>query len=164
MLVEYLFLTGKVKALSFQFSYGLHPWPGTSACVRVLSDGSIGLDGNILTRTYKQLGDLGTYSWFKILWQYSSVYKVKIEFSPKYLLGPTCWGKRPLVELLIEHGYRGVLLQHLNRFRKFHYVHSLADILCANGCSVDPAIFSTIPGHNLRTFSWEQPTSADFDA
>lgn len=49
----------------------------------------VGLDGNILMRTYKQFGDLATHSWFKILWQYSSLYKVKIKFSPKYLLGPT---------------------------------------------------------------------------
>jgi hypothetical protein len=55
-------------------------------------------------------------------------------------------------------------LERLNRVRKFHCVHSLADILCADGTTVDPAIFSTSPGHSSRTFSWEQPTRADFEA
>ena len=63
----------------------------------------------------------------------------------------------------MDHGYKGIALERLNRVRNFHCVHSLADILCADGRSVDPAVFSTTPGHSLRTFSWEQPTQADFD-
>jgi hypothetical protein len=102
--------------------------------------------------------------WFKVLWQYSSLYKVKIEFNHKYLLGPTHQGDKPLIELFIEHGYKGMVLESLNRVPKFHCVHSLADILCADGHNVDPAIFLTMPGHSLKTFSWEQPTKADFDA
>jgi hypothetical protein len=124
----------------------------------------VGLDGNILTRSYKHFGDLASHSWFKVLWQYSSLYKVKIEFNHKYLLGPTHQGDKPLIELFIEHGYKGVVLECLNRVRKFHCVHSLADILCVDGHNVDPAIFLTMPGHSLRIFSWEQPTKADFDA
>jgi hypothetical protein len=64
----------------------------------------VGLDGNIITRSYTQLGDLASHSWFKVLWQYSSLYKVKIKFNPKYLLGSTRQGDKPLIELLIEHG------------------------------------------------------------
>ena len=124
----------------------------------------VGLDGNILTRPYQRFGDLASHSWFKVLWQYSSLYKVKIEFNPTYLLGPTRHGDKPLIQLFMDYGYKGVALERLNRVRKFHCVHSLADILCADGCNVDPAIFSTNPGHSLRTFSWEQPTQADFDA
>jgi hypothetical protein len=30
----------------------------------------VGLDGNILTRSYKQLQELASHSWFKVLWQY----------------------------------------------------------------------------------------------
>ena len=124
----------------------------------------VGLDGNVLTRSYEKLGHLASHSWFKVLWQYSSLYKVQIALDPKYLLTPTRQGDKPLVELFIEHGYKGVALERLNRVRRFHCVHSLADILCADGITVDPAIFSTSPGHSSRTFSWEQPTKADFEA
>jgi hypothetical protein len=122
------------------------------------------LDGNILTRSYKQFSNLASHSCFKVLWQYSSLYKVKIEFNPKYLLGPTRQGNKTLIELFIEHGYKGVVLERLNRVRKFHCVHFLANILCADGYNLDPAIFSTTPGHSLRTFSWEQRTQANLDA
>ncbi len=124
----------------------------------------VGLDGNILTRSYKRFGDLASHSWFKVLWQYSSLSKVKIEFNPTYLLGPTRHCDKPLIQLFMDHGYKGVALERLNRVRKFHCVHSLADILCADGYNVDPAIFSSTPGYSLRTFSWEQPTQADFYA
>jgi hypothetical protein len=59
----------------------------------------VGLDGNILTRSYQRFGDLASHSWFKVLWQYSSLYKVKIEFNPTYLLGPTHHGDKPLIQL-----------------------------------------------------------------
>jgi hypothetical protein len=124
----------------------------------------VGLDGNILTRSYNRFSYLASHSWFKVLWQYSSLYKVKIKFEPKYLLGPTRQGDKLLIELFIERGYKGVALERLNRVRKFHCVHSLADILCADRSTVDPAIFSTSSGHSTHTFSWEQPTKADFDA
>jgi hypothetical protein len=62
----------------------------------------VGLDGNILTRSYDRFGYLASHSWFKVLWQYSSLYKVKIEFESKYLLGPTRQGDKTLVELFIE--------------------------------------------------------------
>jgi hypothetical protein len=64
----------------------------------------------------------------------------------------------------MDYGYKGVALERLNRVWKFHCVHSLADILCADGYNVDPAIFLSTPGYSLRTFSWEQPTQADFYA
>ncbi len=46
----------------------------------------LGLNGNILTRSYKQFSDLASHSWFKILWEYLSLYKVKVEFNPKFLI------------------------------------------------------------------------------
>jgi hypothetical protein len=70
----------------------------------------VGVDGHILTRSYQRFGDLASHSWFNVLWQYSSLYKVKIKFNPKYLLSPTRHGNKPLIELFMDHGYKGVAL------------------------------------------------------
>ena len=47
--------------------------------------------------------------------------------------------------------------------RKYYRVHSLADVLCADGITVDPASFSRRPCPSSRTFSWERPTPSDFE-
>jgi hypothetical protein len=122
----------------------------------------VGLDGNILTRSYKQLQELASHSWFKVLWQYTAQYKVKIEFHKQFLIPPTRRGDVALMELFIKLDYSTDQLVRLNRVRKFHRVHSLADILSADGKTVEPAVLTTRQRHSTRTFSWEQPTKADF--
>jgi hypothetical protein len=122
----------------------------------------VGLDGNIFTCSYKQLQELASHSWFKVLWQYASQYKVSITFNKKFLIPPTRKGDAALMELFIKQGYTTDLLVRLNRVRKYHKVHSLADILGADWKSVEPIILTTRQRHSNRKFSWEQPTKADF--
>ena len=45
----------------------------------------------------------------------------------------------------------------LNIYRKFKQVHSLADITCCDGQSIDPKVVLHIPGGSSRTFSYEKP-------
>lgn len=122
----------------------------------------IGLNGNIFSRPYSKLKDLATHSWFKLLWQYASKYDVHIEMKPQFCLKPTRLGDIALMELFISRGYSAPSLVSLNRVRKYYKVHSLADILLADGKTVNASIVTRQQLKSSRTFSWEQPTPSDF--
>jgi hypothetical protein len=123
----------------------------------------IGLNGNILTRSFPDLEHLATHSWFKILWHYASTYDVKINFHQRFHIPPTRLNDISIVEFFLRNGISGTNLEILNCVRKFFHVHSLADILRADGTTIDTIIFSRRPLPSLRTFSWEKPTLSDFD-
>eukprot|EP00956_Cyclotella_meneghiniana_P011639 scaffold16376_cov42-Cyclotella_meneghiniana.AAC.4 len=112
----------------------------------------VGLDGNVLTRNFDRFQHLATHSWFKILWQYADRYELSITFNCRFNLGPIRRGDMALMELFARFGYGSDSMEILNRCRRFHCVHSLADILRADGKTIDPS---------SRLFSWEQPTQSD---
>ena len=91
----------------------------------------VGLDGNILTRKYDKFHHLATHSWFKILWQYADKYELSITFNHRFNLGPIRHGDMALMYLFDRLGYSSDSMEILNRCRRFHRVHSLADILRA---------------------------------
>eukprot|EP00956_Cyclotella_meneghiniana_P008313 scaffold11103_cov25-Cyclotella_meneghiniana.AAC.3 len=66
-----------------------------------------------------------------------------------------------LMYLFDRLGYSSDSMEILNRCRRFHCVHSLADILRADGKTIDPVVMSSQPGESTRLFSWEQPTQSD---
>jgi hypothetical protein len=73
-------------------------------------------------------------------------------------------GDVSIIELFVRAGYSGEMLESLNRVRKFYQVHLLLDVLCAEGCTVDMSLaFSRQTGLSTRVFSWEQPTTSDFN-
>jgi hypothetical protein len=122
----------------------------------------LGLNGNIFSRPYSKLKDLATHSWFKVLWQYASKYDVNIEINPSYCLQPIRVGDLALMEIFIRRGYSASSLVSLNRVRKYYRVHSLVDILLADGKTVNASIITRQQLKSTRTFSWEQPTPTDF--
>eukprot|EP00956_Cyclotella_meneghiniana_P035617 scaffold116441_cov45-Cyclotella_meneghiniana.AAC.1 len=93
----------------------------------------VGVNGNVLSRSYSELSHLATHSWFKILWQYSSSYDVKILFHDRFHIQPTRERDISIIDWFIQHGFSGDSLGTLNRVQKYYKVHSLADILCADG-------------------------------
>ena len=121
----------------------------------------IGLDGNVLTRSYQQLQHLATHSWFKILWQYADKYDLSITFAPRFNIGPSRVGDVALMDIFLAAGYSTSLMESLNRCRRFKCVHSLSDVLFADGKTINYEVFSDAPGESTRLFSWEQPTRAD---
>jgi hypothetical protein len=80
----------------------------------------VGLDGNILTCSFEKFGHIATHSWFKILWEYSSVYNVQIRFNLRFNLTPTCLDDlSPLMSQFAPNGYHTGDLLILSRPRKF---------------------------------------------
>ena len=123
----------------------------------------LGLDGNIFSRPYSKYKDLVSHSWFALLWQYATLYNVVIHMNPRHTLKPTRIGDIALIELFSQRGYSGNLLVTLNRVRKYYRVHSLADILLADGKTLNPQFLLRRQANSSRTFSWEQPTTSDFE-
>lgn len=120
----------------------------------------MGLDGNIFTRPFASLSHLATHSWFKLLWQYASQYKVSIIMNDPFHLKPTRISDIPLTDLFLPEPKSTQLI--LQRVRKAYGLHSLADLLLANGSDVNPLYLvpPTTP-RSTRTFSWEQPIPSD---
>ena len=123
----------------------------------------VGLDGNVFSRPFSQFQHLASHSWFKILWQYASLYKLTIQFGTKFLLQPTRQGDISLADLFITFGLPIATQVHLHRVRRFLCVHSLSDLLQEDGRTFNEAAFGRRPFPSSRKFSWEQPTSSDFD-
>jgi hypothetical protein len=114
-----------IEKLAKDITTLIRHWQTDSILGRVLQlvyesfQSEVGLDGNILTRSYQRFGDHASHSWFKVLWQYSSLYKVNIEFNPTYLFGRTRHDDKPLIQLLMDYGYKGVALERLNKSGSF---------------------------------------------
>lgn len=124
-----------------------------------------GLSGNIFDYSFAKYGFLATHSWFKILWEYLDKYQVRLEFNKRFHIPLLRIGDKALMNLFFDKGYDSSLLTQLNRVRKFLRLHSLADILRADGCTVDSEwIFTRRQKPSSRTFSWEKPTPSDFAA
>jgi hypothetical protein len=83
--------------------------------------------------------------------------------NPQHSIKPTRVGDIALIEIFTRHGYSGKLLKVLNRVRKYYWVHLLADILLADGKTLNPQFLLQLQATSTQTFSWEQPTSNDFD-
>lgn len=121
----------------------------------------VGLDGNVLTRSYDKLQHLATHSWFKILWQYCCKYDLSVTFAPRFNLHPIREGDIALMEIFLQYEYSKAAVETLNRCRRFYCVHSLADVLRADGTTIDSEKFKHNPGTSNRLFSWEIPTKTD---
>ena len=123
----------------------------------------LGLEGNIFTRPYNKLQGLGTHSWFKVLWEYCNYHQVKLRFDERWHIPLTRVGDRALMELFLSQGWSINELITLNRVRKHLRLHSLADILMADGKTVDKEkVMTETQGVSTRTFSWEEPMKSDF--
>jgi hypothetical protein len=126
-----------IEKLSRDLSFLLRHWNSTSTlgqAFQLLYEAfqmEVGLDGNILTRSFKKFGHIATHSWFKILWEYSSVYNVQIRFNTPIRLDDLS-----LMSQFTLNGYHTGDLLILNHPRKFYQVHSLADVTFADGLTI----------------------------
>lgn len=110
----------------------------------------LGLDGNIFACPFSKYHRITTHSWFRVLWQYCSSYNVTIHMNPRFHLTATRLGDVSIIELFVRAGYSGEMLEILNRVRKFYNVHSLSDVLCVDGCTVDRSrVLSRQPGRSV---------------
>jgi hypothetical protein len=124
----------------------------------------LGLEGNIFTRPYTKLQALASHSWFKILWQYCHHHQVKLCLDSRWHTPLLRVGDRALNELFLEQSRPMEEMIALNRLRKHLRLHSLADILMADGTTVDKEkVMTELQGESTRTFSWEQPTKSDYN-
>jgi hypothetical protein len=123
----------------------------------------LGLLFQLLQESYQKYGHLITHSWMKMLWKKLSMFNVHtvvadlpLQFSRD--------GNQYIMQVLVEAGYTGEALQHLNRVRVSHQVLFLSDILTASGSKVSTDILLRQPQGKARsTMRWphEQPTDSD---
>ena len=85
----------------------------------------LGLNRNILSHPYKKFRHLVTHSWYKLLWEYASKYKISIHFDTRFHIRSTGVGDLSLTDLFSEQDYGNAREVQLQCVRKFLNVHSL---------------------------------------
>lgn len=157
-----------IEKLSTSLQYIQRHWDSPSSigralrCVYELAQIEIGLAGNFLLRNYDTYECLATHTWFKVLWEYLTYYKVEL-FLRNVEIPPVRYGDRVIMEeatLILPH-HQWV---SFNRARKFFKVYFLSQVLLCDGTTVNPSKLSlTAQADSIMTFSLENPTKSDLE-
>ena len=92
-----------IEKLSTSLQYLQRHWDNPSSigralrCVYELAQIEIGLAGNFLLRNYETYGCLATHTWFKVLWEYLTYYKVDL-FLQNVEIPPVRRGDKVIME------------------------------------------------------------------
>ncbi len=123
----------------------------------------LGLLFQLLQELYQKYGHLITHLWMKMLWEKLSMFNVHtvvadlpLQFSRE--------GNQFIMQVLVEAGYTGEALWHLNRVQVSLQVLFLLDILTESGSKVSTDILLRQPqGEARSTMRWpnKQPTDSD---
>jgi hypothetical protein len=127
-----------IEKLAKDLSFLLRHWNSNSTLGRSFQllyeafQMELGLNGNILNRSFPELKYLATHSWFKILWQYASTH-INLHQRFNIQIQPTRVNDISINEFFLRNGIATTTMTNLNRICKHYHVHSLADILHADG-------------------------------
>jgi hypothetical protein len=123
----------------------------------------LGLLFQPLQELYQKYGHLVTHSWMKMLWEKLSMFNVHTVV-PDLPLRFSREGNQFIMQVLVEAGYTGEALRHLNRVRVSLQALFLSDIIRASGSKVSTDILLRRPQGKARsTMRWpnKQPTDSD---
>ncbi len=98
----------------------------------------VGLGGNIFSRSFILFGGLATYGFFRNLWEllhrYGAVFRLHSNFDIPLLWEQDC-------TLMVAVHDTGIFDQReketLNLYRHFKGVHSIGDMVCSDGHTID---------------------------
>ena len=124
----------------------------------------VGLHGNIFTRDFKRLSHLAARSWFYDVWRLCDHFDVSLVVHRSNDIPLIRVGDRALMECFLDlRVFSSDQLDVLARFRKFFAVHSLAEILCCDGCTVRQDVLSYRRGRSARQYPFEKPLRRDLE-
>ena len=112
--------------------------------------------------SYKAYGGLVTHCWLKTVWEKCDRYKIRVAIN-NLKIQPPRDGDKFFIQALVDDGYKGDELVHLNKVRIHQQVLYLSDILNANGRSVDLKYLDRREGTKWSTYNFaeEEFTEAD---
>ncbi len=122
----------------------------------------VGLSGNIFSRSFISFGRFSTYGFFCNLWEilhrYVDVFRLHSNFDILLLREQD----RTLMDAVLDTGIFDRREQEtLNWYRHFKGVHSIGDMVCSNGLTIDPTMFTREAGQSSRDFPLQVWTGLD---
>jgi hypothetical protein len=123
----------------------------------------LGLPGNMFQHSFKEFGHLATQSKMKSMWESLERYEMKLEIKMDSL---SLLAERDefLMQAFFDAGYRGSILEELNRCRKFLHAVTLGDIATADGTSFSRDAWEGVGSDRRPRIVWpnqgELPESA----
>ena len=123
----------------------------------------LGLSSNPFTEDYEQYSQLVSAGWWQHLWLLCSRFGVTFEFGQEYQIPLLRDGDASFMSAVIALGvYSRSQLVVVNRVRKFKGIHSVADMVLCDGCTIDRWFLTREPSRSTRVFSEERPLFRDF--
>jgi hypothetical protein len=122
----------------------------------------VGLGRNIFSRSFISFGRLATHGFFLNLWKllhrYGVVFCLHLNFDIPLLQEQD----HTLIDAVHNTGILDRREQEtLNRYRHFKGVHSIEDMVCSNGHTIDPTMITQEAGQSSRDFPLQVPTGLD---
>ena len=122
----------------------------------------VGLAGNFLCRDFSVFGIISLHTWFKVLWEYVSHYKVSVDLGNVDV--PAVRQRDRVVMEEVVKLIPPTQWRSFNRARKYYKVYFMSQLILCDGITVDPDKLGrsqrAIHASNMR-FPMEQPTHAD---
>ena len=123
--------------------------------------------GNVFTRTFGtgQVSELAEKSMcFYNLWRLCNHFDVNLIVNKDHNVSLVREGDKALMECFIDlDAYTSAKLVTLGRYRKFYGMYWLSEVLCSNGCAVDPTVLEYRRYEGSRQLAYKQPRRVDLN-
>ena len=124
----------------------------------------VGIGGKVFLWPFEKYGALATYGFFWNLWQLLSKYGASLRLPRDSSISMLRIDDRPLMEAVVDTSiFSTAELVAINWFRHHKRVHSIGDMVCCNGLTIKPSMFTMPEGRSSLEFSCQRPTRAQLN-
>jgi hypothetical protein len=122
----------------------------------------VGLGGNIFSESFISYGRLATHGFFRNLWELLHRYGVVFCLHPNFDIPLLREQDRTLIDAVHDTGIFNRREQEtLNWYRHYKGVHSIGDMVCSNGHTINLTMLTKEAGQSSRDFPLQVLTGPD---
>ncbi len=134
------------------------------AAAYLVFQNEVGIGGKVLLRSFEKYGALATHGFFQNLWQLLFKYGVCLRRPRHSSISVLPVNDRPLIEAVVDTGiFSTAELVVINRFCHHKQVHSIGDMVCCDGLTIKPLMFTITKGQSSLEFPCQRPTRAQLN-
>jgi hypothetical protein len=134
------------------------------AAAYLVFQNEVGIRGKVLLWPFEKYGALATHGFFRNLWQLLSKYGVSLRLPRDSSSSVLRIDDRPLMEAVIDTSiFSTAELVAINRFCHHKRVHSIGDMVCCDGLTIKPSMFTMTKGRSSLEFPCQRPTRAQLN-
>jgi hypothetical protein len=134
------------------------------AAAYLVFQNEVGIGGKVLLWPFEKYGALATHGFFRNLWQLLSKYGVSLRLPRDSSISVLCLDDRPLMETVVDTGiFSTAELVAINQYRHHKRVHSIGDMVCCDGLTIKPTMFTMTKGQSSLEFPCQRPSWAQLN-